>query len=225
VANRSKGRRGRTRKPRPNPDAAQRPAAPAGAAAEAAGPAPGRGRPARARRDSAAAHGRGAAAPAKPGAGAAARGLGGLGELQPLGERPEAPWHPLPLSELLILIGAVGVIVGLLRGVHLDGPEQISGSGGPTLVAGIVAVLLGTIEVTLREHRSGYRSHTLLLAVLPPIAVYSIAVLVVSAFTTFPRWLNIPLLIIVVGLFVFLWKVLRTSFRDARRERRFAGRR
>jgi hypothetical protein len=225
VANRSKGRRGRSRKPRPNPDAAQRPAAPAGAAAEAAGPAPGRGRPARARGDSAAAHGRGAAAPAKPGAGAAARGLGGLGELQPLGERPEAPWHPLPLSELLILIGAVGVIVGLLRGVHLDGPEQISGSGGPTLVAGIVAVLLGTIEVTLREHRSGYRSHTLLLAVLPPIAVYSIAVLVLSAFTTFPRWLNIPLLIIVVGLFVFLWKVLRASFTDARRERKFAARR
>src|SRR5262249_40873432 len=143
------------------------------------------------------------AAPAKPGAGGAARGLGGLGELQPLGERPEAPWHPLPLSELLILIGAVGAIVGLLRGVRLDGPEQISGSGGPTLVAGIVAVLIGTIEVTLREHRSGYRSHTLLLAVLPPIAVYSIAVLVVSAFATFPRWLNIPLLIIVVGLFVF----------------------
>jgi chromate transport protein ChrA len=125
----------------------------------------------------------------------------------------------------LILIGAVGVIVGLLRGVHLDGPEQISGSGGPTVVAGIVAVLLGTIEVTLREHRSGYRSHTLLLAVLPPIAVYSIAVLVVSAFATFPRWLNIPLLIIVVGLFVFLWKVLRASFTDARRERKFAARR
>jgi hypothetical protein len=125
----------------------------------------------------------------------------------------------------LILIGGIGVIVGLVRGIHLNGPEQISGSGGPTLVAGIVAVLIGTIEVTLREHRSGYRSHTLLLAVLPPIAVYSIAVLVVSAFTTFPRWLNIPLLIIVVGLFVFLWKVLRASFTDARRERKFASRR
>jgi hypothetical protein len=224
VANRNKGRRGRSRKPRPNPDAAQRPAAPAGAAAEAAGPGRGRGRPARPRGD-AAAHRTAAAAPAKPGAGAATRGLGGLGELQPLGERPEAPWHPLPLSELLILIGGIGVIVGLLRGIHLNGPEQISGAGGPALVAGVAAVLIGTIEVTLREHRSGYRSHTLLLAVLPPIAVYSIAVLVVSAFTTFPRWLNIPLLVIVVGLFVFLWKVLRTSFADARRERKFAARR
>jgi hypothetical protein len=225
VANRSKGRRGRSRKPRPHPDGARQPAAPAGAAPEPGGSAPAREGPARARGASAAAHDRPADRPAKPVTRAASRGLGSLGELQPLGERPQAPWHPLPLSELLILIGGIGVIVGLVRGVHLDGPEQISGAGGPTVVAGIVAVLIGTIEVTLREHRSGYRSHTLLLAVLPPIAVYSIAVLVVSAFTTFPRWLNIPLLIIVVGLFVFLWKVLRASFTDARRERRFAARR
>ena len=225
MANRNKGRRGRSRKPRPNPEGARGPAAPAAAAPEAGGSAPARGRPARARGSSGAAHGRPGAARAKPGASAASRGLGGLGELQPLGERPEAPWHPLPLSELLILIGGIGVIFGLVRGIHLDGPEQVSGSGAPALVAGVVAVLIGTIEVTLREHRSGYRSHTLLLAVLPPIALYSIAVLAVSAFTTFPRWLNIPLLIAAVGLFVFLWKVLRTSFTDARRERKFtAGR-
>ena len=30
-----------------------------------------------------------------------------------------APWHPLPLSELLILIGAIGTVVGLLaRGIR-----------------------------------------------------------------------------------------------------------
>jgi hypothetical protein len=125
----------------------------------------------------------------------------------------------------LILIGIIAVIFGLVRHVSLDGPGQVSGAGAPALVAGVVAILIGTIEFALREHRSGYRSHTLLLSVLPPIAVYSIALLAVSAFTTFPRWLNIPLLIIAVGLFVFLWKVLRASFTDARRERKFAPRR
>jgi len=180
-------------------------------------------RPASATGKPASASGRPASASGKPVARAAGRGLGRLGDLQPLGERPQAPWHPLPLSELLILIGGIGVIVGLSRGISLDGPEQISGAGAPTLVAGVVAVVIGTIEVTLREHRSGYRSHTLMLALLPPIAVYSIVVLVVAAFTPFPHWLNIPLLLINGGLFVFLWKVLRASFADARRERRFGS--
>jgi hypothetical protein len=157
-------------------------------------------------------------------AGAASRGLARAGDLQPLGERPEAPWHPLPLSELLILVGIIGVIFGLIRHVSLNGPGQVSGAGAPVLVAGIVAILIGTIEFALREHRSGYRSHTMLLALLPPIAVYSIVVLVVAAFTTFPRWLNIPLLLLDAALFLFLWKVLRATFADARRERRFAGR-
>ena len=195
MARSNKGRRARSRKRRPSPSGRQE----AQAAATAA--------PA-----------------AKPGARAAGRGLAQVGDLQPLGERPEAPWHPLPLSELLILIGVIGVIFGLVRHVTLNGPGQISGAGAPVLVAGIFAIAIGTIEFALREHRSGYRSHTMLLAVLPPIAVYSIVVLVVAAFTTFPRWLNIPLLLLDAALFLFLWKVLRATFTDARRERRFAGR-
>ena len=47
-------------------------------------------------------------------------------------------------------------------------PAGIS-HGGPPLFAGIAAVLIGTVEVTLREHLSGYRSHTLILALLPVI--------------------------------------------------------
>src|SRR6202050_1862033 len=37
------------------------------------------------------------------------------GDPHDLDEPPQAPWHPLPLSELLILVGIVGVIVGLRR--------------------------------------------------------------------------------------------------------------
>jgi hypothetical protein len=133
-----------------------------------------------------------------------------------LGERPPAPWHPLPLSELLILVGAIGAVVGYSRE-----PSHL----GPTLLAGIGAVVLGTVEVTLREHRSGYRSHTIMLALLPTLAFHSIVALTVAAFTPVPRLLNVGLLVIDGALFAFLYKLLRARFQDARRERTFAGRR
>ncbi len=136
-----------------------------------------------------------------------------------VGERPQAPWHPLPLSELLILVGAIGTIIGFKRA-----SSGGFSSGGPTLIAGLVAVAIGTIEVALREHRSGYRSHTLLLALLPTIAFHSIVILGLAAFTQVPRWINIPLLLIDGALATFLFKLLRLRFLDARRERTFAGR-
>lgn len=143
-------------------------------------------------------------------------GSGGFRDPQSLGERPEPPWHPLPLSELLILVGAIGTVIGLSRGVS---------HGGAPLVAGLVAVVIGTAEVTLREHMSGYRSHTLILALLPTLVFHSAVVLIVAAFTRTPRALNIGLLVIDAGLFAFLFKLLRARFQDARRERVFEGRR
>jgi hypothetical protein len=137
-----------------------------------------------------------------------------------VGERPQAPWHPLPLSELLILVGGVGTIVGLKRLGH----GGISNGGAP-LFAGLGAVVIGTLEVTLREHLSGYRSHTLILALLPVIVFHSAVVLLVAAFTAVPRWLNIPLLLIDVAIATVLFKLLRARFLDARRERTFAGKR
>jgi hypothetical protein len=133
-----------------------------------------------------------------------------------VGERPQAPWHPLPLSELLILVGAIGTVVGLGRGIS---------HGGPPLVAGLVAVMIGTVEVTLREHLSGYRSHALMLAVLAVIVFHSAVVLAVAALTRLPRVLNVALLALDVALFTFLFKLLRARFLDARRERIFAARR
>lgn len=98
-------------------------------------------------------------------------------------------------------------------------------AGGPTLLAGIAAAMIGTVEVTLREHRGGYRSHTLILAVLPVIVFHSAVILIVAAFTTVPRALSIGLLPLDVALFAILFKVLRARFADARRERKFASRR
>jgi hypothetical protein len=132
------------------------------------------------------------------------------------GERPRPPWYPLPLSELLILVGAIGTVVGLRRGVS---------HGGPVLFAGLAAVMIGTIEVTLREHLGGYRSHALILALLPTILFHSAVALGVAAFTRVPAWLNVVLVVLDVALFAFLFKVLRARYLDARRERTFARRR
>jgi hypothetical protein len=67
-------------------------------------------------------------------------------------ERPPAPWGEFPLAELTILAGIVMLVIGLL-GAH------------PTAIGvGVVLASLGGLEVAVREHFAGYRSHTTLLA-------------------------------------------------------------
>jgi hypothetical protein len=130
------------------------------------------------------------------------------------GERPPAPWHPLPISELLILVGAIGTAIGFARAAR----HGVS-SGGATLLAGIAAVAIGTFEVTLREHRSGYRSHTIMLALLPVLVFHSLVLFVVSELTTAPRLLNVGLFAVDIALFALLFRMLRAGFLDARHAR------
>jgi hypothetical protein len=130
------------------------------------------------------------------------------------GERPRPPWHPLPLSELLILVGVIGVIVGFGRGIS---------HGGPPLLAGIAAVALGTFEVTLREHRSGFRSHTVMLAALPVVIFHSVVALAVSTVTRIPPVATVGLLALDLVLFLAMFRLLRSDFLTART--RAAGRR
>ncbi len=75
---------------------------------------------------------------------------------------------------------------------------------------------IGTIEVMLREHRSGYRSHTLVLTLLPVIVFHSAIVLIVAAFATVPGLLTVGLLAFDVAIGVVLFKLLRARFLDAR---------
>ncbi len=116
----------------------------------------------------------------------------------------------MPLSELLILAGAVAFVIAVSRLRH--GPE----SGGPLLLAAIAAVALGTIEVTWREHSSGYRSHTLLLALLPVIVLHSVVVLGYSSLAKPSEVLNVGMFALDIVLFVVLFRLLRTRFLDAR---------
>jgi hypothetical protein len=195
VAKRNSGRRARSRKRRPAPT-------PAGGGASSGQD--GAGAVARAGKRERAQHGSAATGAHAPPARA-------FKDPQSLGERPQPPWHPLPLSELLILVGLIGVVVGLSR------------SNPATFLASLGAVLLGTAEVSWREHRSGYRSHTLILALVPAVAFHTAVILLLSTFVRVPRALNLGLLPVDGAIVAFLFKLLRARFQDARRERRFAG--
>jgi hypothetical protein len=67
-------------------------------------------------------------------------------------ERPPAPWGSFPLAELSVLAGIVALVAGIV------------GANPTAIGVGVVLAGLGGLEVSLREHLAGYRSHTTLLA-------------------------------------------------------------
>jgi hypothetical protein len=121
----------------------------------------------------------------------------------------------VPLDELLIFAGLIAVAIGAARGE----------AGKVLLFVGIGAVMIGTLDTTLREHLSGYRSHAGVLASVPTALFHGGAALALYALGA-PRvtWILVPIAID-VPLFSFLLKALRARFQDARRERVFAGNR
>ena len=75
---------------------------------------------------------------------------------------PPPPWGSFPLSELVIFVG----IVLLLAGFFI-GPPQ----GTVALVVGLALASLGGLELAVREHLAGYRSHTVLISGAVGVAV------------------------------------------------------
>ena len=118
------------------------------------------------------------------------------------GERPESPFGGLPISEIGILVGLVALVIGFIKG------------GGAVLVVGIVIVGLSVLEVTAREHFSGYRSHTVLLAAVPSVAVEAGIALVFGVPTQ-----HALLFVYVAPLFALLFWLLRRRFQTARHAR------
>ena len=70
-------------------------------------------------------------------------------------DRPPAPWGRFPLSELLVLLG-IGFMVW--------GFTTWGANGSRRFVAGLALASLGGLELAVREHLAGYRSHSTLLA-------------------------------------------------------------
>ena len=118
------------------------------------------------------------------------------------GERPEGLFGPVPVSELAMLIGFVALAIGFLDG------------GGPVVIVGIVICALGVLEVTGREHFSGYRSHSTLLAAIPAVGLETAVVAVFGE----PRQRAL-LIVFVAPVFAVLFWLLRRRFATARQSR------
>lgn len=80
-------------------------------------------------------------------------------------QAPKPPWGSFPLVELCALAAIVLGVLGILSG----------GRSGATML--VVAMLLGSVaglEVAIREHFGGYRSHTFVLSGVLAFAVLAI---------------------------------------------------
>lgn len=79
--------------------------------------------------------------------------------------RPPAPWGSFPLVEIAILIGIVMLGIGFFAG----------GDRSPALIGvGLGLAGLGGLELAIREHFTGFRSHSSLLAGIPAIATLAL---------------------------------------------------
>jgi hypothetical protein len=109
----------------------------------------------------------------------------------------------------VILAGAVAFAIAIFR-------SGGASSAGPLLAVGIAAVLLGTVEVCWREHSHGFRSHTVLLAVIPVIVFHTAVALGYAAIASPSRVVNVAVVAVDVPLFALLYRALQRRFLDAR---------
>jgi hypothetical protein len=101
-------------------------------------------------------------------------------------DRPPAPWGRFPLIELCVLLGMGLLIAGFF----------VQGARGATMIAaGIALASLAGLELAIREHLAGYRSHSTVLA-----GVITVVALAVGYFVLPTRLFAINVLI---GALVF----------------------
>ncbi|MGH2980473.1 MAG: hypothetical protein ACRDKV_00320 [Solirubrobacterales bacterium] len=103
---------------------------------------------------------------------------------------PQAPWGSFPLTELAILVGIVIMTAGFFGAL----------GGILAIVVGITLAGLGGLELAVREHFAGYRSHSGLLAL--GCAVLTAAVLTALSYLAFSS--VIPLIPVAAGALVFV---------------------
>ena len=115
-------------------------------------------------------------------------------------DRPPAPWGNFPLVELVVLLAIVMFVLGFVVG----------GTRGGVLLTGALALgSLAGLELSIREHFAGYRSHTTLLA-----GVAAFVAVVVTFFALGKGTLARALLLPVAGLvFLASFWLLRQAFK------------
>ncbi len=120
------------------------------------------------------------------------------------GDRPPGPFGGVPVSEIAIACGLVALVVWFAVG-----------GAGSLLIVGVGLCALGVVEVTAREHFSGYRSHTTLLAAIPALIIgIGLTSLIGGGGDR-----SGLLLLIAAPVFVGLFWVLRKRFQIARQAR------
>jgi hypothetical protein len=100
-------------------------------------------------------------------------------------DRPPPLWGTFPLTEIVIFIG----VVLLIAGFFMTPPQ-----GFVLIAVGLGLASLAGLELSLREHFTAYRSHTLLLAAAIGVPVFG----VMYVATTVP-----PVACLAVGLVAF----------------------
>lgn len=126
-------------------------------------------------------------------------------------ERPPGLFGGAPISEIVMLVGLVGLIIGFAQGPN-DGAKAISVS--------LAVIALATFEITAREHFAGYRSRTFFLALLATVAFHAAVSFVFQGDTT-----KSPLMIFAdVALFAWLCAILGNRYKRARLELRGGAR-
>jgi len=118
------------------------------------------------------------------------------------GDPPANPFGGVPVSEIAIAAGAVGIVVGLVA------------SAPTALVVGVIVCTLAVAEFSAREHFSGYRSHATMLAGIPAVAVGVALIALVGGSLH-----RTTLLLVVIPVFGILFTLLRKRFRTARQAR------
>jgi hypothetical protein len=80
-------------------------------------------------------------------------------------ERPPAPWGSFPLVELVVLLACILLIAGFFA----------SGTKGVTMIAtGMTLGMLAGLELSIREHFAGFKSHSTVLAGLPTVLILAL---------------------------------------------------
>ena len=116
-----------------------------------------------------------------------------------LDERPPAPGGDVPLVELAGLLGIVLLVAGFIVG----------GSNGTVMIAaGVVLCSIAGLELAIREHFGGYRSHTFLLS-----GAAGVGTLIALAFGVPSLWLPIALAIAVAVFGATAWMLTRAFHR------------
>ena len=85
--------------------------------------------------------------------------------------RPDAIWAPFPLTEIGMAVGLVLFLGGFASG-------GARGAWLLTIGIGVLAIVAG--ELCLREHFAGFRSHAILLGLLPVTAAHMLIVVAIT---------------------------------------------